>query len=193
MGVEGACGRPSINAVLRVSALAMLFLLLAVQACDRRLEPWVEASQEPPPPERPVRVPGLQVPIPQSAPGMAAGPAPAARAPAAGPGIRGTLRLAEGERVSGGVLFLIARSNPQGPPLAVQRLPAGPFPLEFEIGPGDVMIPGMPFAGAIRLSARIDSDGDPLTRSAADVGAVLDAALQPGATGVELVLRRGGS
>ena len=104
----------------------------------------------------------------------------------------GTLRLADGLAApAGGVLFVIARVRPAGPPLAVVRLPAGPFPIDFEIGPGDVMIPGMPFAGDIQLTARIDADGDPLTRSPEDLNGGLDKAVRPGGAEVELTLHRG--
>lgn len=174
----------------RLACVALL-LLLAV-ACDRRLEPWVEASAEPPPPERPVRIPGLEAPVARSGPVVQPRPSAAAAAATAGPGIRGVLELAPGTRAPGGVLFLIARTAAAGPPLAVKRLPAGPFPMAFEIGPGDVMLPGLRFAGEIRLSARIDSDGDPLTRSEADLTAELSTPVRPGASDIVLTLAGGG-
>ncbi len=188
---------------MRRAGILCSLVVLGLLACDRRLEPWVDASAEPPPPERPVRIPGLQSPVPRAAPGgLRAGastPAPATAAAAAaaaaaagGPAIRGTLRLADGQAApAGGVLFVIARAQPAGPPLAVVRLPVGPFPMAFEIGPGDVMIPGMPFAGEIRLTARIDADGDPLTRSPGDLNAGLDAPVRPGAADVGLTLHGG--
>jgi hypothetical protein len=86
------------------------------------------------------------------------------------------------------VLFVIARPQAGGPPLAVKRLPAGPFPLAFEIGAEDAMLAGRPFAGPILLSARIDSDGDPLTRGAGDLAALSESPLEPGASAVDLVL-----
>jgi hypothetical protein len=88
------------------------------------------------------------------------------------------------------VLFVIARSTGTGPPLAVKRMPAGPFPLDFEIGPGDVMIEGRPFTGPIQLSARIDADGDPASRGPTDLAGIADATVEPGASGVEIVLTR---
>jgi len=87
------------------------------------------------------------------------------------------------------VLFLIARSPQAGPPLAVKRLPAGPFPLAFEIGPEDAMMAGRPFEGPILLSARLDTDGDPMTRGEGDLAAVHETPLEPGAQNVDLVLR----
>ena len=55
------------------------------------------------------------------------------------------------------------------------------------------MLPGRPFQGPVRLSARVDVDGDPLTRGPGDLSAELAAPLETGASGIELVLRsRGG-
>jgi len=103
--------------------------------------------------------------------------------------IRGTISVADGGQPTGKVLFLIARAPGQpGPPLAVKRLPVGPFPLTFEIGPDDEMIKGRPWVGPIALSARVDSDGDPLTRSDSDATADLATPVEPGAEGVALRL-----
>lgn len=119
---------------------------------------------------------------------------PADRGSLHGEPIRGTLELSEGADPSRGVvLFVIARSTGAGPPLAVKRLAVGPFPVEFEIGPADAMLAGRPFAGPIRLSARLDADGDPLTRQAEDLVAEIPDVLEPGTDGVRLVLAQPGS
>jgi hypothetical protein len=97
-------------------------------------------------------------------------------------------------RPDGGVLFVIAR--PQGarggPPLAVLRIPNPEFPLEFSIGPENVMIPSMRFAGVISLSARLDEDGNAMTRGAGDISSTVQESLSPGATGVEILLSQRG-
>ena len=112
-------------------------------------------------------------------------------AAASGDPIRGTISVADGGATSGAVLFLIARSpGTPGPLLAVKRLPVGPLPMEFEIGPDDEMIKGRPWVGPIALSARVDRDGDPLTRDDSDTSAELAAPVAPGASGVELRLQR---
>jgi hypothetical protein len=167
----------------RSAPLVLLCLLVPLAAaCDRRLEPWVDAADEPAPSDRPVRIPGLGAPAPDPLPELAASSGGASS-------IRGTLRLASGAAIpAGSVLFVIARSQAGGPPLAVKRLPAGPFPLDFEIGPPDAMIAGRPFAGPILLSARIDADGDPLTRGAGELAAALESPLEPGAHSVDLML-----
>lgn len=88
------------------------------------------------------------------------------------------------------VLFVIAR--PQGatggPPLAVLRIPDPVFPVDFEIGPSEVMIPSMRFAGPISLSARLDADGNAMTRADGDLASGEIAPQTPGTTGVSLVL-----
>jgi hypothetical protein len=176
------------------AALLSFFAALTLAACDRRVEPYVDPSQEPPKLDRPVRVPGLENPAPRAA--MPLGPPTegARTGVASGEPIRGTIRIANGASASGQVLFLIARVPSQpGPPLAVKRLPVGPFPLEFEIGPDDEMIKGRPWVGPIALSARIDSDGDPLTHDPSDLSAELASPVDPGATGVELALAPGSS
>ncbi len=158
-------------------------LLLAGPACDRRVEPYVPPEQEPPAPERPVRIPGGSRATPRV-------PELSSEAPAQGGAIAGRVALAAGVSPDpGGVLFVIARAPGGGPPLAVVRLPPGPFPLPFVLGPDDVMIPGRAFAGPITLTARLDADGDPLTRAEGDLAAELDAPVQPGAHGLELILR----
>lgn len=88
------------------------------------------------------------------------------------------------------VLFVIARPQgaTAGPPLAVVRIPDPVFPVDFEIGPSDVMIPSMRFAGPITLSARLDSDGNAMTRADGDLASGEIAPQTPGATGVSLVL-----
>ena len=177
-----------------VRSLVGVLLIVCGVGCDRRLEPWIDKEAELPATERPVHVPGLDAPIVRSQPGAVLASRSERRGAERGseaPPIRGTLRLATGEEPGpGGVLFLIARTSPVGPPLAVKRLPVGPFPLDFEIGPNDVMIPGLRFAGAITLTARIDSDGDPLTPAAAgDLQGALAGPVEPGSAGVQLVLR----
>jgi hypothetical protein len=168
-----------------------LLLLISGAACDRRMEPWIAREAEAPEPERPVRIPGLNAPIARSQPGVPLAAAPPPMRGAAP--IRGTIQLAGGEAASsGGVLFLIARSSEVGPPLAVKRLSVGPFPMAFEIGPTDVMVPGTPFAGPIQVTARVDSDGNPVTVEAGELSGRLSTTVEPGARDLELVLRAGG-
>lgn len=75
----------------------------------------------------------------------------------------------------------------EGPPVAAKRLAASSFPLRFAIGPEDSMM-GQPFPARARVEARVDSDGDPLTRDASDPSARLDD-VAAGSSRLRLVLR----
>jgi hypothetical protein len=72
--------------------------------------------------------------------------------------------------------------------MAVQRIKDPRFPFEFEIGPDDVMIPTMRFAGQIGLTARLDADGNATTREPGEPTASTPAPVTPGTAEVELVL-----
>lgn len=136
-----------------------------------------------------MRVPGLENPAPRARMPMGPPEAPAASSASSGAPINGRVIAGPGIEAGGdGVLFVIARSSAGGPPLAVKRLPVGPFPLAFEIGASDVMIAGRPWSGPITLSARIDRDGNPMTRDPGDALAVLASPVEPGARDVELTL-----
>lgn len=129
-------------------------------------------------------------------PSRAEGSATAAASAAAAP-ISGEIRLAENlamARPDNGILFVIARPQGarRGPPLAVLRIPNPSFPLDFTIGPENVMIPSMTFAGAISLSARLDEDGNAMTRTAGDISSETKEPLSPGDTGVTLLLSERG-
>lgn len=177
------------------TAIALMLLLLSTPGCDRRLDPYVPPEQEPPPLDRPLRIPGLEAPVPRSTQPRAAPlrAAPPRAAAATGAAIRGSVRLAAGvEQAGTGVLFVIARGPGGGPPLAVKRFSADQLPVDFEIGPGDVMLQGRPFAGPIQLSARLDRDGDPLSRGAGDLLAESVGPLEAGATDIVLELRPSG-
>jgi hypothetical protein len=184
----------------RLSSLgAALLAVAALAACDRKLEPF-DPAEEPREPDLSKIFPeGAEAAAPVAPDGSIELPPPPA--PAAEPGaaqlaaepgqpIQGTLRLAAGlenAQPSGAVLFLIARTG-AGPPLAVKRIEAPRFPMDFEIGPGDRMLATVPFAGAIQLSARLDSDGNATSRTPGDLTGAAGQAVSPGASGVEIVI-----
>jgi cytochrome c-type biogenesis protein CcmH len=89
----------------------------------------------------------------------------------------------------GAVLFVFARKagSAEGPPVAAKRLPAT-FPTAFELSEADSMM-GQPFPDALLIEARLDSDGDPTTRSPTDPKARLDR-VKAGQTDLRLVLQR---
>ncbi|MGH0036006.1 MAG: c-type cytochrome biogenesis protein CcmI/CycH [Myxococcota bacterium] len=172
---------------LLVAALAGCALLLA---CDRNLEPF-DPDVEPSTPDLSKIFPA---PPDNERPGQeTAGMETPTRGTASGEGIRGRVVIGSagtGGAPAGSTLFIIARpaGATAGPPLAVQRIPAPSFPVDFEIGPQNVMIPSMKFEGEITLTARLDSDGNAMTRLPGDLQGSYGTPVRPGSAGVEIRL-----
>jgi len=172
--------------------LAWLALAAAGLGCDRNTSPYV-AGEEPTQPDLSRIFPstGEHDHAEQSA--------PRARTPVAqetsragsarGPTISGEVVLA-GEAPPGATLFVIARAKGArgGPPLAVQRVTAPSFPHAFEIGQTDVMIPNLRFEGEIDVTARLDADGNAMTKDAADLEGRAASAHVPGDSGLVITL-----
>ena len=93
-----------------------------------------------------------------------------------------------GNAPSNAMLFIIARTQPSGPPLAVLRVPNPSFPLAFEIGQAQVMIPSLRFEGDITLTARLDSDGNAMTKLPGDLVGEVASPVVPGTSGLTLTL-----
>jgi hypothetical protein len=72
--------------------------------------------------------------------------------------------------------------------MAVLRIPNPTFPLKFEIGPQNVMMPSMRFQGDIEITARVDGDGNAMTKLPGDLSGQTGKPETPGATGVRIVL-----
>ena len=176
--------------------------------CDRNIEPY-QPGEQPSQPDLARIFPGPPGGAPSEAaaaanamapdrsalpPSRAEGSATSSAASAAQ--IEGRIELPDelADRLDTAVLFVIAR--PQGvqggPPLAVLRIADPKFPLDFSIGPDNVMIPSMRFEGAISLSARLDADGNAMTRGAGDILSQVEEPLSPGTTGIKLLLNEGG-
>ena len=174
-------------------------------ACDRNTEAFIEGEKPRSPdlarifPESDpsVRRPG-EAPLMPAAPQRGAAPvrrqAPASVQPSgSGDTISGTISVApefRGSVPAQGLLFVIARAAGvrAGPPLAVLRIPNPSFPVEFEIGPQNVMIPSMRFEGDIDITARVDGDGNAMTRLAGDLSGGTTKPHSPRSTGVRIVL-----
>ncbi len=113
----------------------------------------------------------------------------------AGPTIEGTVELSPGHAAEAGgraTLYIVARvaGAAGGPPLAVKRIAAPAFPVSFSLGPGDVMMRGSAFEGELDLSARLDRDGDPLTREPGEPAGVYDGnPVKPGARNLTIELK----
>ena len=109
--------------------------------------------------------------------------------------IEGTVQLEPGRTTDAGgrsTLYIVARAAGAGggPPLAVKRIVGPTFPISFSLGAGDVMMPGMAFEGPLDLSARLDRDGDPLTREPGEPAGVYEGnPVRPGARDVTIELK----
>lgn len=106
--------------------------------------------------------------------------------------IEGRLELAPNVAANvaaGDIIYLMARNAATGGIVAVQKLTApATFPVEFKLTGENVMMPGMSLAGQVKLSARVDKDGDAMSKTPGDVtGEVSDVVAVP-ATGVVLTL-----
>ena len=173
----------------RVLFLAALVLFAA--GCDRKIEPFVPGEKPEQPDLSRIFPEGAEADarIPTEPP-----PAPARGAPpvtSSAPPIQGTIRLApelRGRVPEGAVVFLIARAEGGGPPLAVVRIEAPDFPLDFSLGPGDRMVAARPFIGPLRITARVDADGNASTRSPGDLAGSAPGVHDPGARGVAVLV-----
>jgi len=142
-------------------------------------------------------VPGAVPSQPAQPAQPAAAPAPPAAVGASGPAatISGKITLAserKGDVTPNDAVYLVARrisDNPKarGSLVAVKRFTAASFPIEFTLGPGDMMFKNGAFEGNLSLAARVDKDGDPMTRRKGDVFGTVDV-VKVGSAGVEVKL-----
>jgi tetratricopeptide (TPR) repeat protein len=104
--------------------------------------------------------------------GSASGSAPPPAPSGGGRSVSGVIDLDPAARAAlrpGAIVFVMLRESGfgAGPPLAARRLPASSFPLAFEIGQADAMAGGQ-VPDDVLVEARLDSDGDPITRPRSD-------------------------
>jgi tetratricopeptide (TPR) repeat protein len=114
----------------------------------------------------------------------------AAEAPVEQP-IHVTLDLSPQAKAKAGpnaVLFVFARAEgvTAGPPAAVKRIAAATFPMTFDLSAADSMM-GQPLPPRVRLEARLDSDGNAMTKDPNDPVVVQDGVAL--GTSVSLTLR----
>jgi len=157
---------------------------------DEVLVRMKEQMRNAPPAAMPANHPALPNPdgSQSASPAMAAAQSPG---PAAGgPSVHVTLTLDRSAKSSpNAVLFVIARGAGEtaGPPAAVKRIMAPTFPLEIDLTAADSMM-GQPLPATIRIEARLDSDGDAMTKNPSDPHAVQDGVTTNGGK-VGLVLK----
>ena len=117
------------------------------------------------------------------------GDAAAAGLPARLAGVVEVDPSAQGRVAGGGIVFVTVRAAgvTSGPPVAVKRFSAASLPGRFAITTADSML-GQELPERVRIEARLDPDGDPLTRAATDPAARLED-VKLGSTGLRLVLK----
>lgn len=128
------------------------------------------------------------------------GEMPAGHPPVDGPegSVAGTITLADalkGELKPGSVLFIIARRDTgdgqRGMLLAakkVEGVTAESFPLKYTVTQQDVMMQGTALNGTVRISARLDQDGDAISKSPGDIAGEATAAHPVGTEAVDFIL-----
>lgn len=132
------------------------------------------------------RLAGGPVAAPSAPP--AGGPPPGAPAAAGAVLASGTIELGS-PATSGKVLFVSVQGATGGPPFAALKLAPGPFPMKFEITSANIipMMAGRPLPAQFSVVARLDSDGDAMTRPETDPSARQDA-VSAGASNLVLKL-----
>ena len=158
------------------AALAAWQAGLDVGGPDHGFEELVQVAkgERPPPPTLLQSAPAHPGVGDTSAPPGAEMGSPVAQPPAlasGGEAIEGTLTLAPGQTVpTGAVVFVMARPAgvETGPPVASLKLPAGTFPAPFRIGAENLMGGGQ-FPPQVTLMARLDGDGNAMTKGPTDL------------------------
>lgn len=85
------------------------------------------------------------------------------------------------------VLFVVAR-NEGGVPLAVHRIVNPGFPARFDMGPQDLLVPGIRRQEPLHMSVELNTHGNLGQPRAGDLAGRLDGTVRPGTRGVRLKL-----
>jgi hypothetical protein len=85
----------------------------------------------------------------------------------------------------GDTIFVVARKYEEGAPpgtgtpLAVKKLTVGTWPLEYSLDSRDAMLVGTKMEGKVIVTARVDKDGDAITKNPGDVTGQSKAVVPP--------------
>jgi hypothetical protein len=156
-----------------------LICLLLVAACDMQGEAR---------PADPRRAPSTQMPPGHPPMGM---PPPEVSGEVL---LRGTIAVAPNladKLPASATLFLTARAAEQGtagPPVLVKRMDVGAFPMSFELGTQNMMMQGMAVPSDFVVQARLDQDGDAISRLPGDLAGVTKQAVKRGNNAVSITL-----
>jgi cytochrome c-type biogenesis protein CcmH len=121
-------------------------------------------------------------------PPVAQMPLPAAAPPVeGGSSVSGTIKIApalKGKELKIPVVFIIARGENPGPPVAVAKISNPRFPLPFTLSHRHVMMQGQRLQGKIRITVRLDSDGSAGPRQPGDLEGKTPGAVSVGESGI---------
>ena len=89
-------------------------------------------------------------------------------------------------------VYVIARlANRRGPPLAVSRYTGGKFPIEFTLDESNIMVGEPPPPGEqLSIEARLDKDGDVMSKDKGDVYGTTTAPVAAGSSSISIVLNK---
>lgn len=143
---------------------------------------------------------------PDDVPLGAKGAAPAANAPSPppsgepvaaqkidGPFVTGTIALADAVKdkaPKGATLFIMARIEGMtaGPPVLVKRVSDVTLPYSFTLAQGDLMMQAATLPERLSLQARLDQDGDAMTKVPGDITGASKEGFKIGASNVDVAL-----
>jgi hypothetical protein len=175
--------------------LVVLALVALATACSKN-----DAGKPSGVPPLPASSQAPAAPAAAPAPAAPAAPAPAAPAPAEKPAdpnakITGQVVLAPAMKAHVAptdTLYVVARRIPDNPSVrgslvAVKKLTAAKFPLDFELSAADMPFQNGNFEGDLQLSVRDNKSGDPIVRRKGDVFGMLPK-VRVGARDVKLPL-----
>ncbi len=112
---------------------------------------------------------------------------------ATGMGISGRILLSESvDTPTSGVVFIVARRSKEGggPPVAAKKVTSPRFPMAFRLNSEDLMMGGE-WPKEVWVEARLDADGNAMTKEQGDVASERLGPLLAGADSIQLVIGTG--
>lgn len=100
--------------------------------------------------------------------------------------VTGNIEAPDNAPAAQAIFVSLRQPGVPGPPLAAKKLPPGPFPMTFTLTEADRPMVQGPMPDTVEVKVTLDVDGDPMSKSEADLEAVQQAAT--GATTLKLTL-----
>src|SRR5450432_1730159 len=176
---------------LRATTLALAVVLLATAACTKHDEAG-QASGVPPlanapaapapaaaPPPPPAPAPAAAQTQPERSPAPPGGASAGGAGPSQGPASKITGKVVVAASMKSHIagtdtIYIVARRIPDNPSargslVAVKKVSAAKFPIEFELSAADMPFQNGAFDGDLQLWVRDNKSGDPIVRRKGDV------------------------